>query len=305
MVRVWDISSGINIHALDANGPVTAVTTSLNGAYIAAGCEDGSVCLWQAGSSIPVVRLEGHSGKVTSVAFSADGKALISGGQDQSIWHWNSGSLGDGDNLIAASKTRVATFDGPHGHALSAVMMPDGEHVVAGASDGSVWLCCIRGTKRLISKHNTPAIAVAMSSEASLHSTVLASASEDGWTIQTYPCPHDHLMRVDHAPFCTFEHAPARILRGRTHAALAVDLVRSFQHESTVCCVVFSRDGNELATGCNGRVHGFDVETGGELYVLEHQNVKSATADNRVWTVSFGTGDGYLATGAEDGVIRV
>ncbi|KAK4064206.1 hypothetical protein Purlil1_14113 [Purpureocillium lilacinum] len=145
---------------------------------------------------------------------------------------------------------------------------------------------------------------MAMSSEASLDSTVLASASEDEWTIQAYPCPHDHLG-VDHAPFCTFEHAPARILRGHTHAALAVHQVHSFPHESTVCCVVFSHDGNKLATSCNRRVHVFDVKTGRELYVLEHQNVKRTTADNHVRTVSFGMGDGHLATGARDGVIRI
>ncbi|KAK4075216.1 hypothetical protein Purlil1_12727 [Purpureocillium lilacinum] len=210
-----------------------------------------------------------------------DGNALISGGRDRSIWHWNSGTLGEGDNLITTSGNRVATLDRPHDHAPSVVMMPDGEHVVAGASDGSVWLCFIRGTKRLISKHNKPAIAVAMSSEASLDSTVLASASEDEWTIQAYPCPHDH-VGVEYAHFCLL-----------------------LPPESTVFSVVFSHDGNKLATGCNGRVHVFGVETGRELYMLEHPNVKRTTGNNHVRTISFSTGDDYLATGAEDGVIRL
>lgn len=51
---------------------------------------------------------------------------------------------------------------------------------------------------------------------------------------------------------------------------LDVNLVHDFDHNSVVCCVRFSPDGNYLATGCDRSAQIFDVVTGGQVCHLSH-----------------------------------
>ena len=46
---------------------------------------------------------------------------------------------------------------------------------------------------------------------------------------------------------------------------LNIELAHTFEHNSVVCCVTFSKDGNLFATGCNRKSFIFDVETGNKL----------------------------------------
>ena len=53
-----------------------SVTFSHDGRYLAAGDDDGTVRLWDAGTGHPVATLTGHTGEVSSVAYSPDGRVL-------------------------------------------------------------------------------------------------------------------------------------------------------------------------------------------------------------------------------------
>ncbi|OMJ18011.1 Transcriptional repressor tup12 [Smittium culicis] len=86
--------------------------------------------------------------------------------------------------------------------------------------------------------------------------------------------------------------------------SLDIDLVHTFDHDSVVCCVKFSHDGEMLATGCNHTTQIWDVETGQIISVLIDKSV-TKTEDLYIRAVCFSPDDKYLVTGAEDNNIRV
>jgi len=85
---------------------------------------------------------------------------------------------------------------------------------------------------------------------------------------------------------------------------LDVDLVHNLAHQSVVCCVRFSSDGNYVATGCNRSAQIFDVNTGKQVCHLQDHNTQQ-DGDLYIRSVCFSPDGRYLATGAEDKIIRV
>ncbi|KAK3100915.1 general transcription repressor, partial [Teratosphaeriaceae sp. CCFEE 6253] len=85
---------------------------------------------------------------------------------------------------------------------------------------------------------------------------------------------------------------------------LDVELVFNLPHQSVVCCVRFSHDGRFVATGCNRSAQIFDVTTGKQVcHLQDHQTVQDG--DLYIRSVCFSPDGRYLATGAEDKIIRV
>ena len=106
-----------------------------------------------------------------------------------------------------------------------------------------------------------------------------------------------------------------------------VDLHISFDHSSVVCCVKFSNDGKFLATGCNRTTQVYNVVTG-ELVcslsddktlnthlnqstiTLLNESINNSKKDNNtgdlyIRSLCFSPDGKYLATGAEDNLIRI
>lgn len=94
------------------------------------------------------------------------------------------------------------------------------------------------------------------------------------------------------------------VFNPHTRRALDVKLVHTLPHQSVVCCVRFSHDGRLVATGCNRSAQIFDVETGTLVHHLQ-DNSLSDEGDLYIRSVCFSPDGRYLATGAEDKVIRV
>ena len=86
--------------------------------------------------------------------------------------------------------------------------------------------------------------------------------------------------------------------------SLEISLVYSFDHESVVCCVRFSKDGMFLATGCNHTTQIFDLRTGSLVSTLNDESVNQ-TGDLYIRDVCFSPDGKYVATAAEDGLVRV
>ncbi|ODV86697.1 hypothetical protein CANARDRAFT_196308 [[Candida] arabinofermentans NRRL YB-2248] len=91
-----------------------------------------------------------------------------------------------------------------------------------------------------------------------------------------------------------------------------IALVHSFDHTSVVCCVRFSKDGKFLATGCNKLTQVFSVETGDLVARLSDESSASSngsydtdTGDLYIRSVCFSPDGKFLATGAEDKIIRI
>jgi glucose repression regulatory protein TUP1 len=85
---------------------------------------------------------------------------------------------------------------------------------------------------------------------------------------------------------------------------LDVELCHTLVHSSVVCCVRFSLDGRYVATGCNRVANIYDVETG-QLAVSLQDMQHGDDGDLYIRSVCFSPDGKYLATGAEDKVIRV
>jgi general transcriptional corepressor TUP1 len=85
---------------------------------------------------------------------------------------------------------------------------------------------------------------------------------------------------------------------------LEIELVHTFTHQSVVCCVRFSLDGRYVATGCNRLAQIYDVVTGQTVATLQDNGNKDDT-DLYIRSVCFSPDGKYLATGAEDKIIRV
>ncbi|KAJ9643062.1 general transcription repressor [Coniosporium tulheliwenetii] len=85
---------------------------------------------------------------------------------------------------------------------------------------------------------------------------------------------------------------------------LDVQLVHNLPHQSVVCCVRFSRDGRYVATGCNRSAQIFNVEDGRLAAHLQDSSLPE-DGDLYIRSVCFSPDGKYLATGAEDKIIRV
>jgi general transcriptional corepressor TUP1 len=94
------------------------------------------------------------------------------------------------------------------------------------------------------------------------------------------------------------------VFNPRTRRVLDVDLIHNLPHQSVVCCVRFSLDGRYVATGCNRSAQIFDVETGAPVAHLQDGTLPE-DGDLYIRSVCFSPNGAFLATGAEDKVIRV
>lgn len=80
--------------------------------------------------------------------------------------------------------------------------------------------------------------------------------------------------------------------------------MQTLAHDSVVCCVRFSRDGQYIATGCNRKAQIYDANTAELKYELEDPNA-DREGDLYIRSVCFSPDGKLLATGAEDRLIRV
>ncbi|KAL7909284.1 hypothetical protein GGI35DRAFT_376166 [Trichoderma velutinum] len=76
--------------ALRHTHPARSLAFSPDGSYLASGCEDGTVWLWDAVTGAKQRILEGHRGSVSSIGFSPKEELIASGSMDGTIRLWNS-----------------------------------------------------------------------------------------------------------------------------------------------------------------------------------------------------------------------
>lgn len=94
------------------------------------------------------------------------------------------------------------------------------------------------------------------------------------------------------------------VFNPRVMRRLDVELVHNLVHQSVVCCVRFSADGKYVATGCNRSAQIFDVVTGQQVCHLT-DSATNQDGDLYIRSVCFSPNGKFLATGAEDKIIRV
>ncbi|KAF8752593.1 ribosomal large subunit assembly [Rhizoctonia solani] len=110
-------------------GEINSVTFSPNGALIASGSDDGTICVFDSYTGHLVLGpLSAHADLVRSVVFSPDGAHILSGSNDRTVRVW---SVKDG----------AAVCEPMRGHqslVLSVAYSPDGSHIVSGSLDSTI-----------------------------------------------------------------------------------------------------------------------------------------------------------------------
>ena len=112
-------------------GPVYAIAYSPDGKTLASGGADGTVKLWDLGTSRERTNLEGHTGFIDSVTFAPDGKTLATTATQENdivkLWDVAEGELRD---TISESErpdwTRPDPLQSPDGHIKVEVGKPSG-----------------------------------------------------------------------------------------------------------------------------------------------------------------------------------
>ncbi len=129
MLHIWDAATGRVADKLSLVGLKVAWDTefSPDGKIVVAGCEDGTVRLFDVSGESEVLKLQGHKGRVRSVAFSPGGDVIVSGGADGTVRLWN-----------RYNGQPLHTMTGHTGPVTGVAFSPDGKYVVSGGSDKTV-----------------------------------------------------------------------------------------------------------------------------------------------------------------------
>ncbi len=134
-VRRWEISTGRALLEQQAedlgSGRLSSLAWSPRGARLAAGGRDGSVAVWNAAGSVPLIAPVGSGeSRITVLAWDAAGSRLAAGAADGSIRVWSqSSSLAPG-----------TLFSGHVGSIYGLAWSPDGRTLASAARDKSVRL---------------------------------------------------------------------------------------------------------------------------------------------------------------------
>ncbi|MEM9659239.1 MAG: WD40 repeat domain-containing protein, partial [Planctomycetota bacterium] len=148
-VRIWDVATGSEVHALSGTGRAAALDVSADGRHIATGSSDNAVIIWAGDSGERLTELVGHSAHVTAVRFSPDGRVLVTG-DDRGrcrIWAFDpeNGQWQDVGELAG------------HSRSINAIgFVDDGRRVVTASGDNTCgqWdLASRRELSELVLKH--------------------------------------------------------------------------------------------------------------------------------------------------------
>ena len=272
-IRLWEVSTGRYIryfwgHTKKGSGDgVTSVVFSPDGQMLASGGRDYTVRLWNVATSELIRTLEEHQDVVNSVAFSPDGQMLVSGSNDSTIqlWKVSTGEL-------------VRTFEG-HQHVVNSVAFsPDGSMLVSGSYDNTIRLWEVTtGTHTRTFPGAGKVTCVAFSPDGSM----LASTSD---TVQLWKVSTGnpiHISADDLTEHVGDFTSVAFSLDGKTIAVGSYGnygwrhedtlslwdvstgrRIRTVKDETTVTNVVFSPDGEKIASTSGRAIELWSIPTG-------------------------------------------
>ncbi len=219
-VRVWDGSTGRQLHALSGHASsVKAVAYSPDGKRLASGCHDGVVRLWDTASGREVTAFEKQPGQVLGIAVSPDGRSLATAGWDRLIRLWD----------VATGRERL-TLPGHAERVLTVAFSPDGSLLASGGWDHTVALWDLKTGRQLaaLEGHTHGVGAAAFSPDGRR----LASGSFDAtlrlWDVATRRQVAALTGHTERVSCVAFSSTGERVLSGGADGLLAVwDAARS------------------------------------------------------------------------------
>ena len=174
-VRIWDFSTGTELYRIERIlDEVRCV--AVNREQFAAGCSDGAISFWDAGTYAARSALNGHAGPVLGLAFNGEGTRLVSGGEDGTVQVWN---LADRKSVW---KVKL------HDEAVNAVVFsPDGSSVASASYDHTARLTDANTGEeiRVLVGHSEPLRSVAFSPDGTRLATSSGDATARIWRVET------------------------------------------------------------------------------------------------------------------------
>ena len=277
--------------------PVRALAFSGSGKRIAAGCDDGSVHIWEPGSDKAPVKLD-HGSAVRTVVF-LEGDLLAVAGDGGAIKVWN-----------AADGKVERSLEGHAGAVLALAISPDRKTVLSGGEDKSVrtWNAAKGEETGRLEGHGDRVTGLGFSADPRWY----ASGSADG-TLRVWNDPEGKPEgRKEVASFANpgpvkavaagagrryFAASGKDVLEWRLPSTDAVLTLKG--HGDMVHAVAYSPDGSTLASGSRDKtIKLWRTGDGKELRTI---NAHEAT----IYTLAFDLEGTRLASAGFDKVIKV
>lgn len=136
--RAYDIrtAESLRVFKTPTNSSITCAVVSPCGRYIAVGCDDGVILLFEITMNRLIATLRGHSNTVYSIAFNSTTTVVTSGSEDQSVIVWDISKVNsDCDLVVVAPHYTFPTKNTPvycvnfHSDSLLAAVGPLGSDV--------------------------------------------------------------------------------------------------------------------------------------------------------------------------------
>lgn len=259
------------------DAPVTSITYSPDGKYVATASSDKKARIWDAANGHLLSSLASHVGAVSGLAFSSDARRLATASYDGTVIVWDT-----------ADWRAIQTIDLRSGALNAVVYAPNGAELIVAGSDGTAKILDASSGKllRTLRGHSVAVESVAVSADGNLIATAGADGdakvwrSNDSRSLLTLRGHSGAVNAVAFSPDGAYL-ATASV----DNTARLWDLqrkglqVRNFRHSGSVRSVAFSPDGKHLATGTSDNTASvWDTVKGVEIQNLKPQGAVNAIA---------------------------
>jgi eukaryotic-like serine/threonine-protein kinase len=147
-VQIWDLATNDGVTTLgesagsaDQHG-FASVAFSPDGRWLAAGCGDGTIPVWDMALGRLAHTLRGHAAGLRDVAFHPDGRRLASASDDQTVKLWD-----------VTTGREIVTLPGHTSAVESVAFSCDGRRLASGAADFTVKLWDVSMAQEVFSLH--------------------------------------------------------------------------------------------------------------------------------------------------------